>query len=145
MHELAICQSLFDQATRIAAKNHAKVIEKIVVSIGPLSGVEAPLLKHAFDIARLAAGHPAATLEIETVPLVVKCTKCGQNSEVAVNKLLCQHCGDWQVRVVQGEDMMLKTICLADNVEDDTENNAENSDEFSQAKTGQKKTGVLYV
>ena len=54
MHELAICQALIGQVTDVAQKEQAAAVSEIYVSVGPLSGVEAPLMRHAFPVA--AAG-----------------------------------------------------------------------------------------
>lgn len=114
MHELAICQSLVDQARQVAAAHDAGGIERIVVRIGPLSGVEAPLLQAAFDIARQGAGLADAVLVIETSPLLVRCRTCGVESGVRVNALLCGACGDWRVDVISGDEMILKSLVLQD-------------------------------
>ena len=39
--------------------------------------------------------------------MVVHCRQCGSRSEVAVNRLVCSDCGDWQVQVVEGEELLL--------------------------------------
>ena len=43
MHELSVCLSLLDQVERIAREHGADRVVRIVLRIGPLSGVEAPL------------------------------------------------------------------------------------------------------
>lgn len=113
MHEFAICESLLTQAARIAAENGAARVERITVSIGPLSGVEACLLERAFTLAREAAGFPTAELEIETPSVKVDCTSCGAQSEATANRLVCAACGDWRVSVVSGAEMILKSVELS--------------------------------
>lgn len=112
MHELAICQSLLDQARQIADTHQAAGIERIIVLIGPLSGVEAPLLAQAFSIARKAAGFPDAELEIELSPVRIRCRQCGSESEVRSNALLCGTCKDWQVDLISGDEMILQSLVL---------------------------------
>lgn len=112
MHELNICRSLLSQASDIAHENGANWIGRLTVQIGPLGGVEAALLARAFEIARHEAGQDAAILEIEVLPLVVHCTRCGHECEVEANDLSCRECGDWKVRVVSGAEMILKSVEL---------------------------------
>jgi Zn finger protein HypA/HybF involved in hydrogenase expression len=45
MHELAVCQSIVDQVSHIAAEHQSTFVEKIYLQIGPLSGVEPDLLE----------------------------------------------------------------------------------------------------
>ena len=113
MHELAICQGLINQAERIARQEGASQVDSIVLSIGPLSGVEPPLLDRAFEIARMGTMAENAELEIQTGPIVVKCRICGSSGEASSNRLLCPNCGDWRVSVEQGEEMLLLRLELS--------------------------------
>lgn len=107
MHEMSICQALMDQVERIAAEQNASRVDSIVLSIGPLSGVEPVLLSRAYEVARLQTVAENADLEIETGPIVVECRDCGASGEAQVNRLLCPSCGSWQVNLVQGDELLL--------------------------------------
>ena len=107
MHEMSICQGLMDQVERIAAEQKASRVDSIVLSIGPLSGVEPELLNRAYEVARLHTVAEHAELEIETGPIVVECRSCGAKGEAEVNRLLCPSCSNWQVNLVQGDELLL--------------------------------------
>lgn len=107
MHEMAICQGLMSQVEQIALEKGASRVEHIVLSIGPLAGVEPELLNRAFEVARTDTVASDAELEIETGPVVVKCRSCGAEGEAKVNRLLCPACGDWKVNLVQGDELLL--------------------------------------
>ena len=113
MHELSVCQSILSQAGRIARENGAERIERVVVQIGPLSGVEPSLLERAFEIARADAGQETAVLDIETPPVTIRCTACGAECEVTPNELACRQCGEWRVQLLTGSEMILKSVELA--------------------------------
>ena len=112
MHELAVCQALIDQVARIAHDRGARQVVSITVSVGALAGVEPKLLEHAFPLA--AAGGPAehAALVVETIPVTVRCRTCRAETGAAPNRLLCGACQGWQVDVVSGEQLLLKSIEL---------------------------------
>jgi hydrogenase nickel incorporation protein HypA/HybF len=110
MHEMSICQALMDQVERIANEQGASQVDSIVLSIGPLSGVEPVLLTRAFEVACMHTIAENATLEIDTGPVVVECRSCGAKGEAGVNRLLCASCGDWQVNVVQGDELLLMRL-----------------------------------
>lgn len=112
MHELSVCLALMDQVRRIAAEHGATRVERIVLQVGPLSGIEPALLKNAFPLA--SAGTPAdgASLVIEGSPVEVTCTVCGAVSEALPNRLLCAACGDFRTRVTSGEEMTLVSLEL---------------------------------
>ena len=110
MHELSICQGLLRQVQQVAADNNARSVELIRLRIGGLSGVEPPLLERAFEIARAGTIASEAVLEIEEGPVVVRCRECGASSAVAVNRLICQYCGEWRVTVTEGEELLLLSV-----------------------------------
>lgn len=107
MHEMAICQGLMSQVEQIAREKGASRVEHIVLSIGPLAGVEPELLSRAFEVARADTVAETAKLEIETGPVIVECRSCGVESEASVNRLLCKTCGDWKVNLVRGDELLL--------------------------------------
>jgi hydrogenase nickel incorporation protein HypA/HybF len=110
MHELSICQGLMRQVQQVAADNNARSVEKILLRVGGLSGVEPSLLQHAFEIARAGTIAAEAELEIEGGPIVVKCRECGASSAAKANRLLCEYCGEWRVNVVEGEELLLLSV-----------------------------------
>jgi len=112
MHELAICQSLMDQVEAIAVERNALCVTSIVIGIGPLSGVEAQLLKNAYPVASAGTIAEDAELVIELLPIKVSCTQCGSESEALPNKLICKQCGDWRTTLVSGDELMLLSIEL---------------------------------
>lgn len=84
------------QINEIALQNRASAIESITLQIGPLSGVEAPLLKQAFPFA--AAQTIAANVEliIEELPVVIQCNQCG----------------DYHTQLLSGDEMLLASVEL---------------------------------
>ena len=112
MHELSICQSLINQIENIASEHNAQSVSLIVIGMGPLSGVEAQLLKNAYPIASAGTIAANAKLVIEYLPVKVKCNECGYESDVAVNKLTCKHCGNWRTSLVSGDELLLMSVEL---------------------------------
>jgi len=111
MHELSVCQALVEQAIGIARQHDGRVT-RLVVRIGPLSGVEPALLGRAFPLASAGTVVENAELDIQTLPIRVACDQCGTESEVAANRLVCPQCGNWQTRLVSGDEMILQQVEL---------------------------------
>ncbi len=112
MHELAVAQGLIGEVLRVAALHGASGVDMVVVRIGALAGVEPGLLERAFTVARAGTLASRAALEIEHGPLVVVCSSCGAETEARADKIVCGDCGDWKVRVVEGEEMLLVRVGL---------------------------------
>ena len=112
MHELSICQALLEQVEAIAREHRSTVIERIVLRIGPLSGVEVPLLEQAYPLAAAGTVAEHAALDIETLPVKVRCRTCGTESEVGPNRLVCPSCGDYRTDLISGDEMLLARVEL---------------------------------
>ena len=110
MHELSVCQALIEQVERVARQNDARRVISIVITVGPLAGVEPQLLEHAYPLAAAGTLAENASLVIETAPVRVRCRTCGAETDAIVNRLVCGACGDWQVDVTAGEEMILKRV-----------------------------------
>lgn len=112
MHELAVCQALLEQVTRVAAGRDATGVSGVTVRIGPLSGVEPHLLERAFTVARAGGIADAADLTIEPEPVRIHCHACGGESGAEPNRLRCPACGHAPVRLVSGDALMLASVTL---------------------------------
>lgn len=103
---------MLDQVEAIAAEHAALGVSSITIRIGPLSGVEPDLLRHAFPIARAGTIAAAARLVIECLPIRVRCEQCGAETDAAPNRLLCGACGDWHTQLVSGDELLLASVEL---------------------------------
>lgn len=110
MHELAVCQALLTEIERAAPATGAGPLARVIVRIGPLSGVEPALLARAFVLARAGTAAAAAELRFEEAPVRVQCLECRGESPALANRLLCGHCGSWRTRVVSGDELVLQRL-----------------------------------
>ena len=110
MHEMAICAALIRQIESEAGKHRASGVEKVVITVGPLSGVEPELLKRAFSIAKENTLAHNAELECKEGRVRVACTECNKESDATINTLVCGECGSWRTRVVEGDSLLLNHV-----------------------------------
>ena len=110
MHELSVCQALLTQVAEIVdAQGAPRVVERITIEVGPLSGTEPTLLQNAFLAMRSGAAS-TAELRIDRCPVGIKCLECGAHSETRPNRLICVHCGSWRTRVIAGDGLRLLRV-----------------------------------
>lgn len=112
MHELAICQALISQVEDIAREHQVNKVTSILVQIGPLSGAEAPLIKTAYPIAAIGTVAENAKLNIEIMPITVRCNSCHQETIATANRLICGECGDYHTQLISGDEMLLASLEL---------------------------------
>lgn len=112
MHELSICQSLLRQVEDIARREGGQRVDLIRLQVGPLSGLVPELLVNAFTIARAGTLAATAELVVESLAVRVRCTRCGAESEVSLNRLLCDQCGDYRTQLLSGDELVLASLEL---------------------------------
>ena len=100
------------QIETIASDNQATRVASITLGIGPLSGIEERLLKHAFPVASAGSVAEGAELLVRTTPVRVKCSSCDKESTVKPNRLVCGYCNDWRTDLVSGDELLLIQVEL---------------------------------
>ena len=100
------------QVETIAKDNDASRIASITLGMGPLSGVEARLLNHAYPVASADTIAEGAELIIQSTPVCVHCPTCGTESTVEPNHLICGHCNDWRTELISGDELLLIRVEL---------------------------------
>ena len=114
MHELSLCAALIDQVTSIAREQKVSTVSDIYVRVGPLSGVEGPLMQNAFPIAAAGTVADDASLHLEASPIRVRCDECGAESDAKMNSLVCATCGDWHTTLISGDELILQRVVMGD-------------------------------
>ena len=110
MHEYSIVQALLTQCEEIAAQNDAKLITKIVVKIGKMSGVDPHLLEVAFNTFKEKTICDGAEFVVNIQPLTIECNACKTITELDEIFYKCPGCESLDVRVIDGEEMFLMTL-----------------------------------
>jgi hydrogenase nickel incorporation protein HypA/HybF len=107
-----LCDDLLGQVVAIAAQHKAQSVESITVQIGALSGVEPILLESAFALIKAGTVAEQAELIMKTSPVIVLCRKCGTQSEVKANHLLCEACQSHETTLISGDELILASVAL---------------------------------
>jgi hydrogenase nickel incorporation protein HypA/HybF len=109
MHELSIALSVIEQIELEAAK-HSGTVRSAQVKIGVLSGVDCEALRFAWEIARAGTALEATVLEIESVPLLVRCPVCGSTHAAEVQSILCPRCVTPEQEILAGRELQLASL-----------------------------------
>lgn len=110
MHELSLCEALFDQIDAAVASQTSPVVRLVRLRVGELAGLEPELFRSAFEVTRADRGHPSAELVITFETALWTCRACG--AEIARGEALrCAACGG-DARLAKGGDMVLERIEL---------------------------------
>ncbi len=121
MHEVSLVRSLLVQVIEAAKSLPPAAIRRIVVSIGPLSGVEPLLVAQAFQFKKDEFGLESCELEIEESRLEGQCLECTHEFEIMDFVFRCPTCRSTSIRVTQGDRVLFlrleveaidSTLCL---------------------------------
>jgi hydrogenase nickel incorporation protein HypA/HybF len=112
MHEQSLVRALLAQVREAASRHADSAVEVVVVSTGPLSGVEPVLLAGAFE--RLTGDTPYRNtrLVIEPSPVQLSCQACGCEFETEQADLVCPACASARTRVLAGDGVILRRLVL---------------------------------
>ena len=114
MHETALVRSLLVQVEYLLHEHGGASVERIVVEIGPLSGVEPLLVRGAFEqFAPLTSTVATADLQIEETSLAAECNRCQSEFEIPAFQFVCPACGSTAVRVIRGDEFRLLSVDIA--------------------------------
>jgi len=108
MHEFAITSSLLSQVLAEAAKHPAARIVKVNLLVGKEAGVVPACVQFYFDKMKAGTAAESASLEFRTVPLVLRCPKCG--SEFSEITDICSCNAGAEVR--SGQELVVESLEL---------------------------------
>lgn len=112
MHELSIVASLFEILEEKAREHRANKIVLVKLRVGKLAGVVPEFLQTAFDIYKNGTIAREAVLEVEEVPLRVRCRTCQAVMEKEDFVFLCSVCGSTEVETIEGTELLLEKLDL---------------------------------
>jgi hydrogenase nickel incorporation protein HypA/HybF len=109
MHELSIAEAVVDIALR---HSDGRSVSAVELKVGHLRQVVPSALEFAFEL--VAEGTPleGAELRMEEVPATGSCGTCGEETPLPDFPLTCRHCGGFDVEVRQGEELLVDSLEL---------------------------------
>ena len=112
MHELALARSLVEMVDDYAAQNGDQPVRRIHVRLGQLSAMTRALY-FCFGSVSRGTRSEGAVLDIEEVPLTVRCRHCNEiKAPSGRYNFRCPDCGMPTPDLVTGREMQLTAIEL---------------------------------
>jgi hydrogenase nickel incorporation protein HypA/HybF len=109
MHELSLTETLIDL---VQEQVQGAQVQRVVLEIGQLSAVLPEAMQFCFTACCAGTSLAAAQLEIVEVPGLAHCQDCGASVALEQPFGLCDRCGSLNLHIVQGQDLLLKSIEL---------------------------------
>lgn len=112
MHELSMCESIYEIVDRTAAGRTVTVIH---LQVGQLRQVVPDTLTYCWTMVSDQTTLAGSQLVVDTVPVTLRCLDCNSTTTLTDELLLlCTQCDGAHVSVTTGEEFMLSSLELAE-------------------------------
>jgi hydrogenase nickel incorporation protein HypA/HybF len=110
MHECSLVRGLISHVLHVIESNTPCSVQEVVVSAGPLSGVEPLLVEQAFDQLKSDAGLGGCRLLVEVTELMADCESCRCSFAVQDFVFRCPNCNSSSITVTAGDEFRLLRV-----------------------------------
>ncbi len=115
MHEVSIAVAVCEEVTERAASENAKRIVSVRLRAGEMTGIVSDALRFAWEVVTEGTIAAGSTLEIERIPVQIKCRGCSSvQAPVSANALICSHCGTPAAEIVRGRELEVTAMEIVD-------------------------------
>jgi hydrogenase nickel incorporation protein HypA/HybF len=110
IHETGIAQNILIIIERAAHQHQLSSIDKIVLEIGRLSGVQTDSLEFAFSVLTPGTLLENTMIEYDQPPLLLQCNHCKKEYSPANDSFICPTCNHEEFIVLKGRQLLVKSI-----------------------------------
>ena len=112
MHELSIACEINKIVNQYVKADQRKYIKSVTVRIGKLQNILPDSLNFCFEAINSSGNSISPKLDIEQVPITLKCNKCGSLNGIECFSFSCINCGSTDIKVITGNELSVKEIEL---------------------------------
>ncbi|MEJ7585394.1 MAG: hydrogenase maturation nickel metallochaperone HypA [Acidimicrobiales bacterium] len=111
VHELSLCEAIADSVVRHAG---GRPVSVVAVRIGHLRQVVPDSLLFSWEMLTTGTDLEGPVLDVEHVPATVACERCHATTTLDVPIMLCGACGESDVTVVTGQELLVVSLNLTE-------------------------------
>jgi hydrogenase nickel incorporation protein HypA/HybF len=110
MHEIGIAADLSAIVIEAAGKENLTKVTKVSISFGQMIQIVPNIFEFAFREAVKESVASDADVDIEIIPVRMKCSDCGVEFTVNENNFSCNNCGSADLDIINGKELFIKSI-----------------------------------
>lgn len=110
MHETHQVQHLVEDLLRIAGTKKAAKVKKVIVAVGELNGFKPEAMSLIYGDATKGTILAGSTLEVKTLKMQMRCTKCNKAYQPSKDSLTCPVCKVPGQLISTGKEFLLDKI-----------------------------------
>ena len=112
MHELSLAQNIVDIVKEYAEKEKAIKVNKVILEVGTISGVEKDALEFCFPIVAKDTIVSEAELIIEEIHVAANCKICNKTTDIDRVLFICKECNGRDYEIIRGKELSIKQIVV---------------------------------
>ena len=113
MHEVSIVMSVIREVTRHIDEGALEGrVRSVHLTVGKMVAALPDNLTFLFGILTSQTPLEGARLDIEEVPVRIRCRACGQETEIGMASMRCSSCGERNVEVASGRELNIDYVEL---------------------------------
>jgi len=110
MHEIGIAEDLSLIVLDAAIKEKLIKVTKVNISFGQLVQIVPDIFEFAFRETVRNSVAQDAVIDIEIVPVKMKCKNCGNDFKIEENLFACKACNSTDLEIIHGNELFIKSI-----------------------------------
>jgi hydrogenase nickel incorporation protein HypA/HybF len=111
MHEASIAQNVFDSVSaRVASGEIAGRLRVVHLRIGQLTAVIPEHLRFMWEMVVKESPFEGVTLDIEEVPVRVRCRDCGHEEDLDRVNFFCSSCDASDLEILGGRELLIDAV-----------------------------------
>ncbi len=114
MHELSIAQEIISIVQENLPEGNGHPVKSVKLRIGKLTNILPDSLEFCFDALIKSTPLDGAKLDIQHIPVSVKCRQCGLTHEIEGVAFLCPSCASSDIQMVAGNELQVSEIEISD-------------------------------
>lgn len=107
---MGITESILSIVLDNAKKNGAKKVKEVNLQIGDMTNVVSECVEFYFDIISKDTIAEGAKLNIERIPVKVKCSQCGNAFQPEDMVFFCPKCHGIAAEIISGKELAVSSI-----------------------------------
>lgn len=110
LHELSLMEGIIAIARDAAAGSRLTRLTRIKLVVGAMTAAFPSALEAAFAALGTDSLFAGAVLEIENIPLLASCRRCGREFSPEQYRFVCPDCGSRSVDIIRGREFYIDYI-----------------------------------
>ncbi|MCX6254201.1 MAG: hydrogenase maturation nickel metallochaperone HypA [Bacteroidia bacterium] len=110
MHEIKIAEDLSAIVLETAKKENLSKVTKVNISFGQMVQIVPDIFEFAFRETVRNSVAQDTEVDIEIIPVKMKCTNCGNDFQVKEYRFACDICNSTDLVIINGKELFIKSI-----------------------------------